>query len=309
MLRFLVGFLLIGGALLRPATAINENAGTTGFNFLKIGVGARAAALGGAYTAVEAAIEASAWNPAGLLGVPERSASISYNSYLVDTQAGFLNLVLPGPKRTWGINLNYFTYGDMRRTDINGQDLGSFAASDMALGLTLAQPLWNERLKLGVNFKAAYSTIDDFTSDAYMVDIGLLTAGPLRGMTIGASITNLGSVRTGYTDNFKDSLPVNLSLGVAHSPAHTPLPMTILLDFNAPNDNDPYISTGVEIHLANGLFIRPGYSTRQTGLQGDAPLGITAGAGLSMQEYRLDYAFTSYADLGDVHRFSLSGAF
>ena len=309
MLRLLVGFLLIWGAVPHPAAAINESAGTTGFNFLKIGVGARAAALGGAYTAIEGALEAPGWNPAGLLGVAQRSASVSFNNYLVDTQAGFLNLALPGPRRTWGLNLNYFTYGDMRRTDANGQDLGSFAASDLALGLTMAQPLWNERLKLGVSIKAAYSSIDDYTSDAYMVDIGLLTAGPLRGMTIGASISNLGTVRTGYTDNFKDSLPVNLSLGIAHSPAHTPLPMTILVDLNTPNDNDPYIAAGAEIRLANGLFIRPGYSTQQTGLQGDDPLGITAGAGLAMQGYHLDYAFTSYADLGDVHRFSLSGTF
>ena len=35
-----------------PAAAINSNSGTTGFNFLKIGVGARSAALGGAYAAV-----------------------------------------------------------------------------------------------------------------------------------------------------------------------------------------------------------------------------------------------------------------
>ena len=53
---------------LTPASAINPNAGTTGFNFLKIGVGTRAAALGGAYAAVSGNIEASAWNPAGLFG-------------------------------------------------------------------------------------------------------------------------------------------------------------------------------------------------------------------------------------------------
>ena len=73
-----------------PAAAINSNAGTTGFNFLKIGIGARSAALGGAYTAVSGDIEASAWNPAGLYGVANRTAALSLNSYLVDSQAGFV---------------------------------------------------------------------------------------------------------------------------------------------------------------------------------------------------------------------------
>jgi hypothetical protein len=76
-----------------------------------------------------------------------------------------------------------------------------------------------------------------------------------------------------------------------------------------PNDNDPYLSFGAEIRVTGGLYLRPGYSTQQTGFQGDDPLGLTGGAGFVLQKYRLDYAFTSYPDLGDVHRFSVSGRF
>ena len=228
--------------------------------------------------------------------------------YLIDTQAGFLSVALPGKQRIWGLSLNYFTYGDMRRTDEDGQDLGSFGASDLAAYLTVAQHVWKNRLTVGLNLKAVYSSIDEFSSDAYMVDIGLLVPGPLKGMKLGASLSNIGSVRSGYTDNFKDSLPVNIRLGLSHRPAHTPLPMLILADLNMPNDNDPYMSFGLEIRVGGGLYLRPGYNTQQTG-QDEDPLGLTAGAGLAMQSYRIDYAFSSYADLDDVHRLSLSGSF
>ncbi len=301
---------LIIGLLSAPfaAEGINDNAGTTGYNFLKVGVGARPAALGGAYGAVAGEIEAVAWNPAGLFGIEERTAAVSFTRYLIDTQSGFLSVAFPGAGRDLALSVNYFNYGDMRRTDESGEDHGTFSASDIAAYLSVAQQVWNDRVTLGANLKAVYSSIDDFSSDAYMVDLGVLVPGPLKGMTLGASLSNLGNVRSGYTDNFTDSLPVNFRLGVSHHPAHTPLPMFILVDFNAPNDGDPYLAFGLEARLAKGLYVRPGYSTQPTG-QDEDRLGLTAGAGIEMDKYRIDYAFTSYPDIDDVHRVSVNGAF
>ena len=296
-------------ASLQPVTAINENAGTTGFNSLKIGVGARPTALGGAFAAVAGDLESTHWNPAGLLGLPSRAATISMTRYLVDTQAGFLSVAFPGEERVWGFSLNYFSAGEMRRTDEEGADLGTFSAADLAAYATVAQRMWNDRITLGLNLKAVYSSIDDYSSDAYMVDIGVLAPTPIGGMTVGASLSNLGAVRSGYSGDSKDSLPVNIRLGFSHRPAHTPLPMIVLADLNVPNDNDPYLAAGVEFRVGRGLYLRPGYSTRQVGSAGSEPLGPTGGAGFLVQGYRLDYAFSSLPDLGEVHRLALSGSF
>jgi hypothetical protein len=301
----LTGVVVLG---LQPAAAINANAGTTGFNFLKVGVGARAAALGGANTTLNGDLESTAANPASLWGLDQRTAALSLTSYLIDTQAGFLSIAGPRGNRVWGFSVNYFAYGSLDHTDADGQALGSFEPFDVATYVTVAQKMWNDRLIVGANLKAVYSTIGDFTSDAYMADLGIIIPGPAQGMRLGASISNLGSVRSGFK-NFKDSLPVLVRLGISHQPAHTPLPIRLLIDLNVPNDNDTYLSFGAEIKLSNGLYIRPGYSTQQTGLQGDAPLGVSGGAGLELKRYRFDYAFTSFPDIGDVHRVSLSGGF
>jgi hypothetical protein len=292
-----------------PAAAVNENAGTTGYGFLKVGVGARPAALGGAFTAVAGDLEGATWNPAGLTGIGQRAAALSLTSYLVDTEAGFAGIAVPRGQRTWAASATYFSYGQMRRTDETGQDLGSFGASDLAAAVTVAQPLWNGRLSVGASLKAVYSSIDSYSSDAYMTDLGLLLQGPISGMTLGASLSNLGFVRQGYAGGYKDSLPVNLRLGVAHRPAHLPLPLLLVADVNLPNDGDPFVAVGAEVRVAGGFYLRPGYSTQQTGAAGEDPLGLTAGVGLVIQRYRLDYAFASYPDLGDVHRVSLSGGF
>ena len=296
-------------ATIEPAAAINSNAGTTGFNFLKIGVGARAAALGGAYGAIAGEVEASGWNPAGLYGVNQRTAALSLNSYLVDSQAGFISVAFPKEQRVVAISANYVSYGDLQRTDEEGRSLGTFGAADLATYLSIAQQLGPGWLAVGANIKVVYSSIDEFSSDAYLADFGMLARGPIQGMSIGASIANLGFVRSGFAGDFKDSLPVHIRLGLAHRPAHMPVPMLLLADFNLPNDNAPYLSFGLEVKLAGSLYIRPGYSTQQTGVNGEDPLGISAGAGLAMQRYTIDYAYSSFPDLGDVHRVSVIGAF
>ena len=153
----------------QPALAINENAGTTGFNFLKIPVGARPAALGGAYAAAAGKMEATAFNPAGLHGLEHRAGVVSLASYLVDTEAGFISVALPGESRVWAGSVNYFSYGSMRHTDADGQDLGSFGAFELAASVTAAQRIWR-RLAVGASLKAIYSSIQDYTSDAYALD-------------------------------------------------------------------------------------------------------------------------------------------
>ena len=289
------------------AYAQNDNAGTTGFSFLKVGVGARAAALGGAYTAISGDLESTAWNPAGIYDGGERAAAVSLTSYLVDTEAGFLCVALPSGSRMWAVSVNYFTYGDLQRTSKEGEVTGTFGAFDVATGLTAAQRVWGDRLTLGATAKWIYSGIDDFSADAMAVDLGVLARGPIPGMTVGASMSNLGTVRSGFTKGYEDSLPVLLRVGVSHRPAHFPVPVLLSGDIAIPNDNDAYFTFGAEIRLAGGLTLRPGYSLQQSGLDGDEALGLSTGAGLDLKGMRFDYAYASFPALGDVHRVSLSG--
>ena len=270
----------------QPALAINQNAGTTGFNFLKIPVGARPTSLGGAYAAVAGEMEATAFNPAGLHGLEQRAGVVSFASYLVDTEAGFIGVALPGESRVWAGSVNYFSYGSMRHTDADGQDLGSFRPFEFAASVTAAQRVWR-RLAVGASLKAIYSSIQDYTSDAYALDLGILADGPIRGMKLGFSISNMGGVRSGYTGGFKDSLPVVMRVGISHRPAHAPLPLILLADANVPNDGDPFFAFGAELQVGDRLFLRPGYSLQQTGAQGEEAIGLTAGAGVLLQRYRL----------------------
>ncbi|MDE2236714.1 MAG: hypothetical protein KGK30_02380, partial [Elusimicrobia bacterium] len=65
------------------ARAINDNAGTAGGAFLKIGQGsARAMALGQSYVALAEGSDALTWNPAGLGVTQQKEFAYSYLRYV-----------------------------------------------------------------------------------------------------------------------------------------------------------------------------------------------------------------------------------
>jgi len=63
--------------------------GTTGANFLKIGVGARAAAMGDAFTVIVDDSTSLYWNPAGLIRIKERQLSATYNTWFAGINQGY----------------------------------------------------------------------------------------------------------------------------------------------------------------------------------------------------------------------------
>ena len=62
----------------------DQRVGTSSGSFLRIGVGARAVAMGGAYVAVCDDITACAWNPAGLVHVTDSQLALNYVSWPAD---------------------------------------------------------------------------------------------------------------------------------------------------------------------------------------------------------------------------------
>ena len=84
--RVILGWviLVVIVALLGKVTVAETNAGRTAADFLLIGQGARAAGMGGAFTAVSDGSLASYWNPAGLTGLENSEALLSHFAWYQD---------------------------------------------------------------------------------------------------------------------------------------------------------------------------------------------------------------------------------
>ncbi len=289
------------------AAEIHEMAGTTSFAFLKLVSGARATAMGGAFVAMDGDVNGMASNPASLATIRVRQGTATYTNYLVDTQFGMVGAAQPlSDVSTFGVMLSYMSYGELQGTDEHGQPEGTFGASDMVLQGVLAQYVV-QSLAVGIGVKAIYSSIEDYSSDAYVMDLGVRFRPPIKGLSLGASLTNVGFVRSGFSEDFKDALPVAARVGFAHQVAH--LPLLFVGEVVLPNDNDVYFCGGAEIRIRDILFLRGGYNSLLKDLNEDDWAGVALGCGFRWTQYRLDYAYSFFAELKEAHRVSVVGEF
>lgn len=299
--------LMAGGA---AGADINKNAGTTAFSFLKLGVGAKAISMGGAFTAVADDPSTIYYNPAGTRSLERRQLLAGYHNYVLDIQSGFLAHTRPLTDRySMGAFISYLNFGDFTRTDINGVPDGEFSGGDFLIGLNGSMQAM-PGLSIGLNVKYMHESADGYGSDAFAADIGGIYLMPDSLTSFGLSIYNLGAVVSGYTDH-KDKLPMGVRAGVAHSLRE--LPLVVALDGVLPNDNDPYVNVGAEFYKFEPLYIRVGYSlygeNYKTGSGSDGWGGFAAGFGLDVKDYHISYAFMPYLDLGSSHRVTITGEF
>jgi len=307
----LVVLVLILQSVPSAARSIHDQAGTSAFSFLRIGVGARAAALGGAYVSLSEDASALYWNPAALTGLNGHRLTFGYVNYLLDIQSGFLGYVLPprGDLRL-GVALNYFSYGEFQETTVenpSGTGLGTFGATDMALSVSGAYPL-EQGLSLGVSAKVIYSKIEEYSSDAYAVDVGVLYPLTNERTRVGASIQNVGFQRSGYLTDHTDGLAPVFRLGASHRLQG--LPLLLSVDLFKPTDHHLNVSLGGEFLPIRDVSLRLGWNSlgqdQKVGTDRDNLAGFSGGLGVGWQRYHLDYAYSSQAELGDVHRATLS---
>lgn len=292
------------------AASINKNAGTTAFPFLKLGVGAKAVAMGGAATAVVGDPSIIHYNPAGTKFLSRRQFLAGYHNYVLDIQSGFLAHTRPlTDKISGGVFVDYLNFGKFTRTDINGVPSDEFSGGDFLIGLN-GSMLVRPGLAVGLNIKYMHEAADSYGSDAFAADLGAIYCLPDSLTRIGLSAYNLGGVVSGYTDH-KDKLPYGVRAGVSHSLRE--LPLIVAVDGVLPNDNDPYVNVGTEFYKFEPLYLRVGYSlfgeNYKTGSSSDGWGGFAAGFGLDYKDYHFSYAFMPYLDLGSSHRLTITGEF
>lgn len=311
MLRksMLTGFLAIFVAF-SPGLAVNPDVGTSAFSFLKIGMGARPMAMGGAYAGVSDDGEAIHWNPAGLVFVTQRQASITYVRHVEGVQVGSLVYIHPWrPGSTLGATLDYLSAGEMTQTDQFGSSQGTFGAWDLALAVSYARRL-SPAVSLGATTRILLEKIQDYQASGLAADLGLTYRPAVPGLLIGASLQNLGQ-KTNALISEKEPLPLNIRVGAGYKTLRDRL--TLALDLCKPNDNRFNYRLGAEYRLASLMTLRTGYnslgSDLRTTSQVDLLAGTSFGLGFKWRTLNLDYAFLPYLDLGESQRVSLAVPF
>jgi hypothetical protein len=279
-----------------------EDRGTTTAPFLKLGVGARAMAMGEANSAVAEDATALYWNPAGLARVNGHSATFMHAPYLEGTFYDFAGYAQRSGRHAWGVSAQYFSAGSLAETDENNASLGTFTPNDLALSAAYAIQLSEDGWSGGLAGKYIQSKIIA-TARTVALDAGLQSRLYFDRLRLALAVSNVGGKMK--FEEASENLPVILRLGSALRLSD---PWLASLDVIAPKDNDASLALGTEYlwQATEGIQLagRLGYNSRtQADVEGFT--GVSFGVGIAGSRVSLDYALLPFGALGLTHRISL----
>ncbi len=274
--------------------------GTSGGEILSIPVGARAVAMGEAYTAMADDVSSLYWNPAGIAILNQSEASFMYSQWLKDLTYHNASVGVPLENGGIGASLSYLSYGQIDGFSSQGMPSGSVNAySGVAtLGGAWLGDLWSA----GFNLKGIQGSLADVKATGFATDLGASLVYPkeVYGGTLrmAATIRNLGSGLKYINQN--DPLPREWRVGLAAvQMMHKKLNLS--LDYGKERDTDGSVYAGAEYWLHPIIALRTGYARSHTESN-----GMRAGLGLKIKDLSFNYAFSPYGDLGMTHRYELS---
>lgn len=292
--------------LLISLISSDPNVGTAGFDLLNITLPAREAAMGNTGIGLSDDAFGFFFNPAGLVDMAESRLGTTYMNYLAGIQLGSLCYSKPFDDKGFGIGITYLNSGSMKRTDISGNEEGTFSVSyanfDVAFSYLITEPI-----ALGLGLKGLYGKIDTFTTIGAGVNLGGSFMLPVTGLSLGVAVRNIGVSFKPFR-NEKDKLPLDFGAGINYATDN----LNLNLDLIKPLYSQFGVRLGAEYWATFFLAARAGYnslgSDLKTGSGSDISAGLGFGLGVKVLSYQLDYAFTPMLALGRVHRFTLSFA-
>ncbi len=295
--------------------------------FLKLEMGARAIAMGGAYTAIAGDPNCIFYNPAGTAFVNGFALAFNHSQWLADIshQSGVISY---HTNRFGTFSLNYIAvnYGTFERTivDVHAwegyQSLGTFDVGEYAIGIGYATQI-TDRFFIGGQVKYAYqklgtSTIWEYAgsefeaekdvnneTDVVAYDFGTHYNSGFKNLCIGMAIQNFAN----------KPIPLNFRFGLAIDVNQIFFPswennrFIVAYDVMHPRDYSERMQFGIEYQYKELFTIRGGYKLNydEQGFSG----GI--GVNLNYRNFKItfDYAATDFGLFGMIHRFSLGFSF
>jgi hypothetical protein len=290
----IVSFFLQLFLIERPTLSFAD---TTGFDFLKIGVGARPFALGEAYVALADDINAVYWNPAGLVQLRRQETGFTYNKWFEDIGYYFFGYAYLLNDSAFALSIYYLGTENIEGSDEANNPTGEFSIYDLAFAFSYGRRL-TEKLSSGLNFKFAKEKLENEAANAFALDFGVLYKTGINNLNVGLNIQNIGTGIRFIKESAK--LPLNWKFGLAYK-LFPGSPVTLTLDLNKLENRDIYFGLGGECQMGGRLTLRMG---RKFDPQIDD--GFRFGLGLRVEDLCLDYAYLPHNILGDTHQFSVS---
>ncbi len=298
-----------------------QRAGTAAAQFLKIGVGGRATAMGDAFIAVADDATALFWNPAGIVQFKDNQLTLSHIDWLVDIEHEFIGYVHKlNSSNSIGIQFTSLHMNDMPvTTEFQQRGTGEFFTfSDMLFGVTYASRL-TDKFSFGATLKYFDETLDVLSMSGILIDFGTyykIGIGSARFAVVvtnfGGQLTPSGSIKRDdgelITDFQSFNPPTLFRIAYAQEIYENEnSKLTTSIQLSHPNDNSENLNIGLEYWWNKQIALRGGYKLNVE--EENISLGAGINSFISGHKVAIDYSYSNFSILGNVNRFSFNIGF
>jgi hypothetical protein len=300
------------------ACAANKYAG----EFLTHGVGARALGMGSAFVAVADDVTSGYWNPAGVVDLGERGVQLMHSETfgdVVNYDTGAYVHPLDDDSAL-AVTFVRLAVDDIPFTDFESDEERIYydesrisweSDSETAALVTYARRP-SDRLRLGGNLKLIRKVIGNFSAYGLGFDIGA-KYDIAEGTTLGLNVQDATTTYLAWDTKERERIMPTVKVGVAYSRPVDTMDgvVTAAADADVRFENrlmaDEYHlgSVSADTHFGLEFVYR-----ELVGVRAGLAMGqLTAGAGLSLAGFTVDYAFGKHEYLDSSHRVSASYGF
>jgi hypothetical protein len=277
--------------------SVAAGAVTTGVDFLKLSVGARATGMGESCTGLYTDVTASCWNPAGMAQLPRPELGFMHSDAVADASLEFIGFAYPTRYGVFGISGVAHIIKPVPVTLGDGTVLGDLNWMDSAVSVSYARAV-NSMLSCGIGGKIiqrreSNPIFGSSEGTAFSVDAGVICRTPVKGLQAGAAVLNTGSDLRMSGEVKSDVLPRTTRIGVAYErPLDDRITLILASDLHRILDGGWYSGFGLEAGLGKTVFLRTGYSRKEGNIE-----GISYGIGIKRGNFRVDYSNVPASEL------------
>src|SRR5688572_28596023 len=326
-------------------TSFSQRGGERVFEFIHLPTSARATALGGSQIAAWTDDYGLAGgNPALLSQDMSGQFLFQHNFHFAGIDNGYAGYAKHFAKLNSTLHggVHYLSYGNFTAADDRGNVTGEFKANEISLQAGISRRL-NERMQAGLLLRYVQSSFESYQSSGLVADAGI-TYQSENGLNHYAFVLRgIGTqFSTYYPDDEKGRMPVDVQIGLSKRLEYVPFRLSVLLHdlnrwdlrYESPLDEETGLGFGEEPrepgffgqqvdnvfrHIVFGgefiigkkenLMLRIGYHHQRrkelsvVGLRSLA--GFSAGAGVRLKSFILDYGFAIYHQAGSTKHLGL----
>jgi len=285
------------GLLLIPQLGNAQGTSTSGA-YLKYPFHATAAATGEAFVADSAQFSSSFLNPANVFSGSSVNIIVSHTQWIQDVQTDVVGACLPLLSGSFGFTVVDASVDGIEVRDIPGPPVATFDSRSTVFQGTYAMPI-TDGLIAGLSAKYIYEKIYVDQASGYGVDLGATYTLPVEGLSVGASVTDLGALAQFRYE--RNDLPSRYELGGTYAMDILGLNSRLALGYrSALKTDDSGLLVGLESSYESSFIVRAGYMT------GFDTRGFSAGLGIRYLFVTLDYAYVPFSSgFGNANIISL----